>query len=226
MPTKDGQENLDGVSSLDDLINSDDEDYENGDEKFDEDDSGINICSDDDNSKDSSSCVENGSHDLRKKSENIETVPTFPEVRKRLFTIDSIIGTNSDENRNKRKSTEDNDDARDSCKKKKFDIFDKIPSPPPKIIDLKGQTPTSLQLSLASAGLYGTGFMRVPSHGIPSNFLSMPAYGSMGAFSHVHGIQSPPELFLRPPGMAHHSSTLTSFNDADWSHRQSSVTLR
>jgi hypothetical protein len=71
----------------------------------------------------------------------------IPEVRKRLFTIDSIIGTDDESAKRKRQ------DSEEGGKKKKYDVFDRIPSPPPKVIDLKGHSATTLQLSLAS-GLY------------------------------------------------------------------------
>ncbi|KAL3858782.1 hypothetical protein ACJMK2_009035 [Sinanodonta woodiana] len=80
--------------------------------------------------------------------------------KKKLFTIDSIIGNKDSQKYNalKMSNLDKCDKYEQKCaKKRKSDIFDRIPSPPPKVIDLKSGSPTNLQLSL-SHGLYGWNF--------------------------------------------------------------------
>ncbi|KAK3086809.1 hypothetical protein FSP39_023807 [Pinctada imbricata] len=192
--------NKDGESQeIDETQDGSDCDEENSDLQntdADGDDSGINVCSEDENSRDSS--------DLGKEIfECVKDKPSTVEVRKRLFTIDSLIGDDSPQNfhvtcasateeSSKRKnSTEVNDG---NLKKRKYDIFDKIPSPPPKVIDLKGQSPTSLQLSIAS-GLCTPGYLRGSSSLMHPQFsFPLPAYAQFGPYSMQ---QAHPELFLR-----------------------------
>ncbi|KAK3590991.1 hypothetical protein CHS0354_020348 [Potamilus streckersoni] len=80
--------------------------------------------------------------------------------KRKLFTIDSIIG-NKDSLKDdtlKMSNLDTSDKSEQNCaKKRKSDIFDRIPSPPPKVIDLKSGSPTNLQLSI-SHGLYGWNF--------------------------------------------------------------------
>ncbi|XP_071172364.1 forkhead box C1-A-like [Mytilus edulis] len=157
-------------------------DFENGNSEEEnsdnEEDSGINVCSDDENNDNSG----DENHQLVR-FEN----PPVPEVRKRLFTIDSIIGTDDrlETEATKRKRSES--EQYDNSKKKKFDIFDRIPSPPPKLIDLKGHSPTTLQLSLAS-GLYNSNMVRpgMPQHPFSGHPL-LPG----------HGLLTQQELILR-----------------------------
>lgn len=244
-PGKEGTGNGDESSTLgdefDDSDGCDDRLFDNdvtGDDKSNngEDDSGINICSDDDNSRDSldagtavSSCLRNEQNN----NCNIR-IEQCPETRKSLFTIDSIIGNDhvsgsrdAEVGSTKRKSAAANTrHGNDNSKKKKFDIFDRIPSPPPKIIDLKGQNPTSIQLSLASASMYGGGLIRHGNYGIPSNFLSLPGYGHLGGFPQLPPVH---ELIMRSPGVGHlpMNVTLAPICDGnDWNQRQTCASLR
>lgn len=185
---------------------------------LDENDSGINVaCSDEENSKDG---IVN-----RLCTEKIPSNPSeIPAIRKRLFTIDSLIGDDSpahfqSEPTAKRKL--ENFEKLPNEKKKKYDIFDKIPSPPPKIIDLKGQSPTSFQISLAS-GLYGNGFLRNHPHGLTQPMGTYPGYPPLGGFSLP--INNPQELILRAQGLGHFLNSGTS--DRDWTTRNSPVGLR
>ncbi|XP_060079932.1 forkhead box protein C1-A-like [Ylistrum balloti] len=200
-----------------------------------EDDSGINICSEDDNSRDSLDARTDVTRCVRSEPNNNCNIRIgqCPETRKSLFTIDSIIGNDNLSDRKdpemgsmKRKSsTSDDDNGNENIKKKKFDIFDRIPSPPPKIIDLKGQNPTSLQLSLATASMYGHGgLIRNTHQGIPANILSLPAYGHLGGYSH----RPSQELIMRPPGITHLpvNMALTSLCDSEWNQRQTGLSLR
>ncbi|OWF53496.1 forkhead box protein I2-B-like [Mizuhopecten yessoensis] len=239
---KDDRENGDESSALGD----DFDDSDGGDDRLSdvgddisnngEDDSGINICSEDDNSRDSLEARTDVSRCVRNEPNNNCNlrIGQCPETRKSLFTIDSIIGNDSLSARKdpemgsiKRKSsTSDDVNGNENIKKKKFDIFDRIPSPPPKIIDLKGQNPTSLQLSLATASMYGHGgLIRSTHHGIPTNMLSLPGYGPLGGYSHRPSSQ---ELMMRPHGITHlpMNMALASLCDSEWSQRQAGLSLR
>eukprot|EP00105_Crassostrea_gigas_P004387 XP_011417586.1 PREDICTED: forkhead box protein C1 [Crassostrea gigas] len=186
---------------------------------LDENDSGINVaCSDEENSKD-------GTENRLSGEGNPSSSSEIPAIRKRLFTIDSLIGDDSPAHfqsqttAGKRKL--DSYDNEPNEKKKKYDIFDKIPSPPPKIIDLKGQSPTSFQISLAS-GLYGNSFLRNPPHGLSPPLGAYPGYPPFGGFSLP--ISNPQELLLRAQGLGHFLNTGTS--DREWTSRNSPVGLR
>lgn len=148
-----------------------------------EDDSGINVCSDDDNEDHDDGDVK-GSDNIP--LENIQQ----PPVRKRLFTIDSIIGNCDTEESESAKRKRHCSDSSNQEKKKKFDIFDRIPSPPPKLIDLKGHSPTTLQLSLAS-GFYNASMIR---SSMPQQFLHLSSHPSYATSS---GLLTQQELLFR-----------------------------
>lgn len=152
----------------------------------------------------------------------------FSGIKRKLFTIDSIIGTQDSSEecdiKDMKCSNEDNECAEPVTKKPKTDIFDKIPSPPPKIIDLKGGNLSTLQLSLAS-GLYGLGFQHMYSNlqsqlsmspsvwmpGVPGLGQGMPVpealYTAAAAQRHVgypgRGSVSPRERFEQTHSMPH-----------------------
>ena len=115
----------------------------------------------------------------------------FCGLKRKLFTIDSIIGNDRDGSDCDSNVCDSKYEAEDGgqpiMKKPKVDIFDKIPSPPPKIIDLKGGNLSTLQLSLAS-GLYGLGFQNMYSN-IPSQFGVTPPLWVSGMHSLGHGMQ-------------------------------------
>ncbi|XP_062621413.1 forkhead box protein C1-like [Saccostrea cucullata] len=184
----------------------------------DENDSGINVvCSDEENSKD-------GTENRFCSEEVISNSPETPAIRKRLFTIDSLIGDDSPvhfqtDTNGKRKL--ENYENISNEKKKKYDIFDKIPSPPPKIIDLKGQSPTSFQISLAS-GLYSNGFLRNHPHGLSPPMGAYAGYPPFGGFSLP--INNPQELIMRAQGLGHFLNAGTS--DRDWTARTSQAGIR
>ena len=188
------------------------------------DDSGINVCSEDENSRDSTDNAKDSADD----KDRVNTV----EVRKRLFTIDSLIGDDSPknfqvtctsaENSNKRKNSSSGNETN---KKRKYDIFDKIPSPPPKVIDLKGQSPTSLQLSLAS-GIYGPGFLRTSPPAMHPQFpFPLPGYGQVGSYSIQQSLASHPDLFLRNQQLAAVGHLPVSLSSGDREFVSSSPTL-
>ncbi|XP_052252043.1 forkhead box protein C1-like [Dreissena polymorpha] len=163
-------------------------------------DSGINVghsASEDEHSRDSTDagvCFRtnytiDANHSERcasKKSVNEVTVPhpahsQFSGIKRKLFTIDSIMGVDANSTNKEAKSaahcdsqTENRsrEDDAPPTKRQKTDIFDKIPSPPPKLIDLKGGNMSTLQLSLAS-GLYGMGlhsmYANIPSPYYPTD---------------------------------------------------------
>ena len=148
------------------------------------DDSGINVCacsSEEENSRDSvdaeehfknRNSAEKQENGLRKIETNTEKVTpekvigNFSGIKRKLFTIDSIMGLENSEPEDRK--TADNrensqcsirkiEDCENPAKRQKVDVFDKIPSPPPKVIDLKSGNMSTLQLSLAH-GLYGYNF--------------------------------------------------------------------
>lgn len=167
----------------------DSEDYEQGNSEEEnsdnenEEDSGINVCSDEEINENEDN-KNNNSNDENRLVVNYEHRP-IPEVRKRLFTIDSIIGTDDESAKRKRQ------DSEEGGKKKKYDVFDRIPSPPPKVIDLKGHSATTLQLSLAS-GLYNSNMVR-NVQGIPQNLVPF----SGGYPGYHNGVITQQELILR-----------------------------
>ena len=144
------------------------------------DDSGINVCpcsSEEETSRDS---VDVESHFKRDSSEAKQTINgsvkaetkgnvlgNFSGIKRKLFTIDSIMGNdNSEQNsdshntrstQNTPKCSNNDNSCENPAKRPKMDIFDKIPTPPPKVIDLKSGNLSTLQLSLAH-GLYGINF--------------------------------------------------------------------
>ena len=92
--------------------------------------------------------------------------------KRKLFTIDSIIGAKTPrrgeengtdlspnhENSDNNDNNKDNDERKDEEKErkpKKSDIFDRIPSPPPKIIDCQKASPSGLGYGPALYGPYG-----------------------------------------------------------------------
>ena len=92
--------------------------------------------------------------------------------KRKLFTIDSIIGAKTPrrgeengtrfspnpENIDNNDNNKDNDERKDEEKErkpKKSDIFDRIPSPPPKIIDCQKASPSGLGYGPALYGPYG-----------------------------------------------------------------------
>ena len=191
VPYKDGQvsEHGDGGEADDksdddslDELNVTEDDYNRTQTKSTErrstaDDSGINVCacsSEEENSRDS---VDVEKHFKRENSDAKQTLPVLPAesktekvlgnfsgIKRKLFTIDSIIGVdNSTDENSDRKTTpqcsinNDNNSCENPAKRQKTDIFDKIPTPPPKVIDLKSGNISTLQLSLAH-GLYGLNF--------------------------------------------------------------------
>lgn len=157
-------------------------------------DSGINIgssASEDEHSRDSteaSASFERNKNE-NKKVEKADTSFTggskFSGIKRKLFTIDSIMGI-EEKNENGEDNTVNEIHETESMdrpsKKRKVDIFDKIPSPPPKIIDLKGGNLSTLQLSLAS-GLYGFNFQQlysnIPPYSVNSHMWSsnLPIHG-------------------------------------------------
>ncbi|XP_060608039.1 forkhead box protein L1-like [Ruditapes philippinarum] len=215
VPVKDGE---DGTNSFDDSKDRDDSDVESLDElnvtSGDEEeasmekdrlmsnispvnDSGINVGSsgsEDENSRDSTEVAANfrpqtSKCDNRDQPEsNYSGGSKFSGIKRKLFTIDSIMGIDEEkETKNEQKTNieiEQSEIIERPLKKRKIDIFDKIPSPPPKVIDLKGGNLSTLQLSLAS-GLYGLNFQQmyanIPSYGmnpqIWSPNLQLPSFG-------------------------------------------------
>lgn len=186
---------------------------------LDENDSGINVaCSDEENSRDGP--------DVPRVHSGAVIAPNTadsPAIRKRLFTIDSLIGDDSPAHfqTTGEKRKPDNYESAPNEKRKKYDIFDKIPSPPPKIIDLKGQSPTSFQISLAS-GLYGNSFLRNPPHGMSAPLGAYPSYPPFGGFPLPIG--NPQELLLRAQGLGHFLSS--GVGERDWASRSPPVALR
>ena len=155
------------------------------------DDSGINVCSsssEDEHSRESTDVAERfksysntNSSTCRSTHNNISSdslgkssCSQFSGIKRKLFTIDSIIGTDTKDTC-ATSSTCDNKEFYEAnenpSKRRKTDVFDKIPSPPPKIIDLKSGNISTLQLSIAN-GIYGLG--------LPNVYPSIPAYGSFG----------------------------------------------
>ncbi|XP_053402988.1 forkhead box protein C1-like [Mercenaria mercenaria] len=201
--SKDGDDS--DVESLDELnVTSGDED--NGDRAEKDrivsnispvNDSGINVgssASEDENSRDSTEAMtrfrpQTIDCDNHEKSEtNFSGGSKFSGIKRKLFTIDSIMGIEEKTENTTKKDTEKDIEEHELIerpfKKRKVDIFDKIPSPPPKVIDLKGGNLSTLQLSLAS-GLYGFNFQQmytnIPSYGMNpqvwSPNLQLPAFG-------------------------------------------------
>ncbi|XP_041375667.1 forkhead box C1-B-like [Gigantopelta aegis] len=143
----------------------------------------------------------------------------LPGSRSRAsFTIDSIMGTRSvsvvnftnksvsgvgfDTSKESLKTikieTDSNETGENDKKRTKFDIFDKIPSPPPKVIDLKTTSALSVPLSLfpqISDGSFN--FARSLLSGTPSGqshgHVMGPRSGSLPTFPislGMHGIAS------------------------------------
>lgn len=226
IPGKDDKDSNGMISpeNDDDLSNDDEDDdecYRDSDlvvdknSDIEEGDSGINVCCDDDDIY-----KESPRKTAENPSSSVEQNPN--QDRKKLFTIDSIIGENFHNSRRDdkilKRKCDDTDDDSEQNKKRKPDIFDKIPSPPPKIIDLKGQSPTSLQMSLAS-GLYGSGFIRGPGGAIHPQLLSLPGCGPMGPYSLPPGVFCQQELMLRS-GAGHlsmgiHQASVSSSGESD-----------
>ncbi|XP_052817971.1 uncharacterized protein LOC128243995 [Mya arenaria] len=110
----------------------------------------------------------------------------FGGIKRKLFTIDSIMGVDRNDckensaNEFNFKTTENSAEngIERPAKRQKTDIYDKIPSPPPKIIDLKGGNMSTLQLSLAS-GLYGMGLQQMYAN-IPSPYSLAPQMWASG----------------------------------------------
>lgn len=143
------------------------------------DDSGINVCacsSEEENSRDSLDAEEHFKNrntdtnqekvlpkSLSSGTKTDTVIGNFSGIKRKLFTIDSIMGLEksaddkSDSNKNSQCSNSDADSCENPAKRQKTDIFDKIPSPPPKVIDLKSGNLSTLQLSLAH-GYYGLNF--------------------------------------------------------------------
>lgn len=160
-------------------------------------DSGIAMsasASEDENSRDSTDAAKTFQRKDNSASENVKVDSkftsgnTFSGPKRKLFTIDSIMGIDEKKENSVTDSCGKDIDS-DECiqrpaKKRKIDIFDKIPSPPPKVIDLKGGNLSTLQLSLAN-GLYGLGLQQMYSN-IPqysfspqlwTSTLQFPSYG-------------------------------------------------
>ena len=106
-----------------------------------------------------------GDHSQGRVSEPHPSTSTPSSGNRKSFTIDSIMGTKAVSFTNKSISeskvrngtsrespraikTETDSEVGENYKKTKFDIFDKIPSPPPKVIDLKTTSSHSVPLSL------------------------------------------------------------------------------
>lgn len=135
--------------------------------------------------------------DTKVSSMNFSGNGNFSGIKRKLFTIDSIMGidegskvTKAECDKNDVRGTRNdvNDSQEPSAKRQKVDIFDKIPSPPPKIIDLKGGNLSTLQLSLAS-GLYGLGLQQMYSTNIPSQLGLSPPMWMSGLSGLGHGVQ-------------------------------------
>ena len=146
------------------------------------DDSGINVCacsSEEENSRDSVDAEEHFKNrnsvakqenglckTVASEPNNGKVIGNFSGIKRKLFTIDSIMGLdNSEADDRKPDDSRENsqcsitkvDECENPAKRQKIDVFDKIPSPPPKVIDLKSGNMSTLQLSLAH-GLYGYNF--------------------------------------------------------------------
>lgn len=157
------------------------------------DDSGINVCacsSEEENSRDS---VDSEEHFKTRKSDSAQeleisnglpsgakadkVIGNFSGIKRKLFTIDSIMGIeksteeNSDTDKNSQCSITDKISCENPAKRQKTDIFDKIPSPPPKVLDLKSGNLSTLQLSLAH-GLYGFNFSSMYQSFQPHNMIN------------------------------------------------------
>jgi len=163
------------------------------------DDSGIQVGtssgSEDEHSRDSTDVAlrfkagtAEGQHDKTNLQFSASEFPRsqFGGIKRKLFTIDSIMGVeekqsknNSDDSRNNVSThSAANDDCERPPKRPKTDIYDKIPSPPPKVIDLKGGNLSTLQLSLAS-GLYGMGLQQMYG-GLPPHYAMNPQLWASG----------------------------------------------
>ena len=160
-------------------------------------DSGINVgssASEDENSRDSTDVLakfrpQTSDCDNREHSEtNYSGGSKFSGIKRKLFTIDSIMGIEDEkvttQESDSKKDIEESEIDERPLKRRKTDIFDKIPSPPPKVIDLKGGNLSTLQLSLAS-GLYGLNFQQmyanIPTYGMNPQMwspnLQLPSFG-------------------------------------------------
>ncbi|KAL4234572.1 Forkhead box protein L1 [Mactra antiquata] len=186
-------------------------------------DSGINVCtsaSEDENSRDSTDAgssfrrEDEINHSAKNCDIKFSGGGKFSGIKRKLFTIDSIMGVDRKDDSEPEEPVEkqiDNNECTDNpSKRRKVDIFDRIPSPPPKIIDLKGGNLSTLQLSLAS-GLYGLNFQQlyanIPQYPVNAHMwasgLQMPGLGQ--GFSDVlyqHGTTSRSAAFAGNGGLS------------------------
>lgn len=160
-------------------------------------DSGINVSSsgsEDEHSRDyTEACASFNRQHI--KNDSVEKFQTnfsgggkFSGIKRKLFTIDSIMGVEVQDEHidsgDKKKDFADDEAIEVPSKKRKLDIFDRIPSPPPKVIDLKSGNISTLQLSLAS-GLYGLNlhqmYSNIPQYAVTPHMwgssIQLPPYG-------------------------------------------------
>jgi forkhead box protein L len=127
---------------------------------------------------------------------------SFP-LKRKLFTIDSIMGRETvTEINNKRVkdsttvndavSKQDNNYGEISKKNKKPDIFDRIPSPPPKI-----SPPCKAQM------VFPPGFMQHPYSFHPMQRTLLGHYGNTAVSPAIHGLPSPYASLASATGLSY-----------------------